>query len=283
MSLDSEKIPDIIISKIKCKGCSKIFRSNTILKHLRKSTVKNCIDYYNDESLASIKNNSIQLSKTKAEIWKNAHKVEIKQRKARWYQENLDEISVKQLRYNEKDEVQAKRSNRDKERYQAKKAKNLSKSNAKLAEKNDDKISTKSIEPQVINEDIKGSPVIPNDVLCKGCKFIYETNSILKHLAKKTNRECKKKYSKKQLNYLKKNSNNITKEKALLRTKAQEKLKYMKNRDKILKNKKEYYKENKERITKYKKEKYAKDREEILKAKEAAILGDVPSDDILCP
>ena len=57
----------------------------------------------------------------------------------------------------------------------------------------------------------------------------------------------------------------------------------MKNRDKILKNKKEYYKENKERITKYKKEKYAKDREEILKAKEAAILGDVPSDDILCP
>ena len=57
----------------------------------------------------------------------------------------------------------------------------------------------------------------------------------------------------------------------------------MKNRDKILKNKKEYYKENKERIRKYKKEKYAKDREEILKAKEAAILGDVPSDDILCP
>ena len=282
MSLDSEKIPHVIISMINCKGCSKLFRSNTILKHLRKSTIKNCIDYYNDEDLASIKNNSKQLSQTKAEIWKNTHKVEIKQRKARWYKENLDEISVKQLEYNKKDEVQAKRSIRDKERYQANKEKNLNKTDAKLAENKDKKISTKSNKPPVINEEKKGSPVIPNDVQCKGCNSIYETNSILKHLAKKTNGECKKKYSNKQLNHLKKKSYNITKKKALLRSKAQEKLKYMKNRDRILKNKKEYYKENKERIKKYKKEKYAKDREKF-KAREAEILADVSADNIICP
>ena len=97
--MDSEKIPDIIISKIKCKGCSKIFRSNTILKHLRKSTVKNCIDYYNDESLASIKNDSIQLSKTKAEIWKNAHKVEIKQRKANNRAKCPDKTKEREAKY----------------------------------------------------------------------------------------------------------------------------------------------------------------------------------------
>ena len=56
----------------------------------------------------------------------------------------------------------------------------------------------------------------------------------------------------------------------------------MKNRDRILKNKKEYYKENKERIKKYKKEKYAKDREKF-KAREAEILADVPADNIICP
>ena len=272
MSVDFDKVLDINISMITCKSCLKVFRSNAILKHLRKSITKKCIGKYTDEELASLRNKSIHLSKIKAEIWQNTNKDQIKQRKARWYQENQDDISRKQLLYNQKDDIQAKRSQRDKERYLRNKAKKMNQSQPNLIEKIEDKLQPNLVkkivdsQPKLLKKFINAE-VIPDDVICKGCNFVYETNSILMHLGRKSNRACKKTYSVKELNILKEKSKNFTMQKAMLRTKAQEKLKYKKNRENILKRKKEYYIENKEKIKKYKKEKYAKEREEF-KAKE---------------
>ena len=268
MSVDSEKVLDIKISMIKCKSCLKFFRSNAILKHLRTSITKKCIEKYNDEELASLRNNSIHLSKIKGEIWRGTHKDQIKQRKARWYQENQDDISRKQLTYNQKDDVKAKRSQRDRERYLKNKAKKIKQSQPNLIEKIEDKLQPNLVEkivesqPKLLKKFINAE-LIPDDVICKGCNFVYETNSILMHLGRKSNRACKKMYSEKELNILKEKSKNFTMQKAMLRTKAQEKLKYKKDRENILKRKKEYYIENKEKIKKYKKEKYAKEKEEF--------------------
>ena len=143
MSLDTEKMPNATIISIKCKGCLKDFRSNTILKHLTKSITKKCIECYNDEDIASLKANSIELSKAKAEIWQTKNKEQIKQRKANWYKENQDDVRMKQFQYNQKDKVQAKRSQKRKEMYQANIVKKIINSNLKGDEKIVEKSSKK--------------------------------------------------------------------------------------------------------------------------------------------
>ena len=265
MSLDTEKIPNATIISIKCKGCLKDFRSNTILKHLTKSITKKCIECYNDEDIASLKANSIELSKAKAEIWQTKNKEQIKQRKANWYKENQDDVRMKQFQYNQKDKVQAKRSQKRKEMYQANIVKKITNSNLKGDEKIVEKSSKKIKEPLIINAQ--------DAIFCKGCNVCFEINTILKHLGQIANKECKEQYSKKEFKKLKKKSIRFTKEKAKLRSKKAEKIKYNKNRDKILQKKKEYYIQNKEKIKIYKKEKYAKDREEY-KAIEKMIMED---------
>lgn len=206
-------------SIIQCKGCKKDFKPNSILKHLSKSKLKNCVQYFSKDQLDSFKKTSKLASESKVKDWHLRNKEEVKSRKAKWYQENEDRIIAKQHEYRNgkgRDKILSRKKiqyheNKTKQSPKPHKRKLIDFTMADLeqdaAMDTDDEYNTKSYPNGNVNNSEKSSDTIfPNlgNIICLGCNKTFVHNIILKHISH--SKKCKDKFKETEITALQNNA-----------------------------------------------------------------------------